>query len=303
MESTLIHLHIPRTAGGTVSRLIYVNEKNHSYSHNDELWIHHGIFYYPGPNGLLGFFKEEVPGLCKPAVEIVRKHKLTSVIGHFPFGIHEFLSTPFTYITLLRHPVDRIVSLYYTINPAMGLQEFMNRFTVDGRTLDQTRVVVDNDQTRRISGMEPPFGKCHKEMLDVAKANLEQHFSLVGVTELFDEFLVMLSRERLWTKVLRYWPLHANSRRMPASSLDPSDVAAIEARNALDMELYRFAKEHIEARIAEQDAQFDLELARLRERKQEWIERMREKNPEYAGRVVKTLERVVSDSQTRRTSD
>ena len=61
---------------------------------------------------------------------------------------------------------------------------------------------LDNDQTRRISGVEPAVGRCTRFTLRKAKTNLRQHFSIVGVAEQFDEALVLLSRTLGWTSQL-----------------------------------------------------------------------------------------------------
>jgi hypothetical protein len=38
--------------------------------------------------------------------------KVRVIQGHIPFGVHELLRRESTYVTLLRDPVERIVSLY-----------------------------------------------------------------------------------------------------------------------------------------------------------------------------------------------
>jgi len=35
--------------------------------------------------------------------------------GHFEFGVHKYLYRPYTYITMLRHPIERAISWYYFV--------------------------------------------------------------------------------------------------------------------------------------------------------------------------------------------
>jgi hypothetical protein len=101
-------------------------------------------------------------------------------MGHFPFGIHQLLPKPSTYLTVLRDPINRVVSLYYhalkySNNPLherlvaerIGLKEFVS---------DIACKEAHNDQTRRLSGLNPDFGRCSGEMLEIAKENLRVHF-------------------------------------------------------------------------------------------------------------------------------
>jgi hypothetical protein len=102
-----------------------------------------------------------------------------AVVGHFPFGIHEFIDGPYRYVTILRHPLDRIVSLYYHIKTWDNTRFHKE---VVGRNLSLEQFVtelqyeeVDNGQTRRISGLDARYGGCDRTMLEVAIQNLTEH--------------------------------------------------------------------------------------------------------------------------------
>jgi len=66
---------------------------------------------------------------------LVHKRKKI-ILGHLGFGIHQFLSFPFNYFTLLRDPVKRTISHYYYYNsqdckrfdlPTMSWEEFCEK--------------------------------------------------------------------------------------------------------------------------------------------------------------------------------
>lgn len=123
---------------------------------------------------------------------------------------------------------------------------------------------VDNDQTRRISGLEPEVGKCTRLTLERAKENLRRHFTVVGITERFDETLILLKRSFGWSDKLHYYPKNRNLGRPPVSSLSRETVRAIRERNELDVELHRFADELLEAAVSAQGASFHEELENFR---------------------------------------
>ena len=128
---------------------------------------------------------------------------------------------------------------------------------------------MDNSQTRAIAGdVGTPYGQCTEEMLETARRNLAEHFSWVGVTERFDESIVLLRRTFGWSDV-RY--MNANVARS-ATPPSESDLALIEEMNSLDMALYRDACLAFDKRIeAEEGFAEELEqLRRANERYKRW---------------------------------
>ena len=274
----ILYLHVPKTGGTTLRKVHIYNNYRTDDRYTAEAYrgkprLHDGIYYFPD-----GFYNSE-PDLSVP--EIVRRalgrKGLRAVTGHFCFGIHRHVTGPSTYITLLRNPVDRIVSLYYHIrrwaNPDPGLHD---EIISQGVSLDEfvTRFPLRelyNDQTRRISGREPEEGRRARLALNKAKVNLRQHFSVVGVTERFNETLILLRRSFGWTNDLRYYPKHVTRDRPSLDALPPSSVAAIMERNESDLELHRFAMELLDEAIASQDASFGDDLKRFESLNAEYV--------------------------------
>ena len=90
-ERGLIFLHIPKTAGTTLPTVI------------DRHYLPHATYYfYEYPKDRNDFF----------ALSEERRRELRVLSGHIRFGFHRFLSVPVDYITLLRDPVDLVMSLY-----------------------------------------------------------------------------------------------------------------------------------------------------------------------------------------------
>jgi hypothetical protein len=119
---------------------------------------------------------------------------------------------------------------------------------------------VDNDQTRRIAGLEPEFGKCSANTLNTAKENLRRFFSVVGVTERFDESLILMKRVLGWAKEPFYLPGLVNKDKPARTAVPQRTLDVIAERHLFDLELYQFANELLQDRIRSQDSSFEAEL-------------------------------------------
>jgi hypothetical protein len=249
---TVLFLHVPKAGGTTLGEYVY--NQSRAPADHDEGLLNAGVLFIP-----YGFFKEaglQVPDYILPQLG---RDDLRAVVGHFWFGLHQHVRRPWTYVTLLRDPVERVVSLYHYLR----LDE---RMTLDEFAASPPFREADNDQVRRIAGADPEIGGCTRAMLEAAKQNLRRHFAVVGVTERFDETLVLLNRRLGWTKEVASYPRNVNPARRPADSLPPATIDALRARNALDAELHRFAGEWMDEAIAAEGPAFHDDLARYRER-------------------------------------
>jgi hypothetical protein len=197
--------------------------------------------------------------------EAERRHARL-VMGHAPYGLHELIPRPSTYVTMVRDPVKLVVSLYHYIrrtpghvlhDRVVGADLDLGAFVTSGLSLE-----ADNSQVRAIAGdTSTPFGGCEPEMLARATEHLEERFSVVGVTERFDESLVLTGRAFGWTR-LHYLKVNV----APQSDRSPPSTAALEQirqRNELDAALYRWAVERLDRIIAD-DPGFPADLDRLR---------------------------------------
>ena len=99
----------------------------------------------------------------------------------------------------------------------------------------------DNLQTRMLSGLPEPFGEVDDEMLERAKHNLRDGLVFFGLTERFDESLV-LAKQRLGLRSILY---RSNSRvntSRPRGDEIPPTAASGRACNRYDTELYHYAR-------------------------------------------------------------
>jgi hypothetical protein len=170
--------------------------------------------------------------------------------GHTIFGVHEFVPRPSTYITLLRNPVSLTISQYNFVarKPMHWLHDDVtsNATSLDTYVRSGISLETDNSQTRALAGdTSTPFGECSEAMLKAAKANIDKHFSVVGLTERFDETLMLLRKAFGWSNMF-YVRANVAPNRHRRDPVPSSTLRRIEKQNALDMELYRWAVERFD---------------------------------------------------------
>lgn len=231
---TVIYLHIPKAAGSTFSEMLRLKYQGQN------------MVQLLGESGELEAFK------AQPAA---KRQDLKLVMGHFPYGLHRVLPGECTYLTVLRHPVDRVVSHYYFIlrhqnnylhqrvtQEAMSLEEFID---------SQLTWELDNLQTRMLGdGMSLRFGQVGQDNLDLAKERL-RNMDLVGLVEEPHKTLVMLKKTLGWRTVPRVGKVNVTRNRPKLADVAPEVVRKIEKLNNLDMALYQEAARLLDARFKE----------------------------------------------------
>ena len=241
-DGCLVFIHIPKTAGQTLHFVAL-----RSYPQQET--IHRNILDRP-----VGEEMEKIP--------LSERSSARLVWGRIPYGVHRHIPRRCEYITILREPTARVVSVYKHIRKTPGHelhdrlegeQVRLELYVESGMDGGQT----ENSQTRQLSGRQ--FGAIDRDALDEAKRNLER-FLLIGLTERFEESLVMLRR----SLGLHTPPLYVY--RNVSTPLDASEQAMslIRDRNALDLELYAFARNLFEDRVARQGRSFKFEVSMLK---------------------------------------
>jgi len=178
------------------------------------------------------------------------------------------------YITVLRDPIERIISLYHhhlhenhtrTDKNAVIIQSQLKsgEITLADFVSSGISPQTDNCQTRFLSGELPGFGQCTGEMLEKAKNNLREHFIVAGLTERFDESVLLMQKALKWTTPC-YVKQNISSQRSQKEEIDQATLETILRFNELDTELYNFAQELLEGQIEQQGAGFEKELEEFR---------------------------------------
>lgn len=251
MEQTLIFFHIPKSGGSTLREIIGRQ--------------------YPAEAILTQDAKkpmEAIEHLQRMSAE--QKARLAVVQGHSVLGVHDLLPKPSTYVTMLRDPVERVISFYYYIlqSPEHYLFPRVAEGRMSLRDFIQNGVSkeTDNFQCRLLSRDcgRADFGQCPPSMLDDARDNLERYFSVVGLTERFTETLVLLGEIFGWRKRLFFRKINVTKNRARREEIPAGVLDLIRGCNQLDMALYQYACERLKTQLREQHLWFWIRYGLIR---------------------------------------
>lgn len=224
----IVYLHIPKTAGSTLYRIL---ENHYPFKNIYTIW----------QNGSLNDFKQ---------LEPKKRASILLLRGHFGYGLSAHLPQKCTWFTILRHPIERTISYYHFIRRSPHHYCYdrvtQNNLSLEEFLTSQMDTLADNGQTRLLAnlqtGHEIPFGQCTTETLNQAKHNLKANMAVVGLTEFFDETLLLLQKAFGWHNIY-YSRQNVSRNKLSQAELPGSTLEIIHQTNQLDAALYQFAEQ------------------------------------------------------------
>lgn len=254
-----VFLHIPKTAGTTLNSIFA-----HHLSEGERYKLMmRGMSFVRPRFCLLPPRLISRSNLRRFREALARPGQLKIVDGHFDMSIASHMPADACWVTLLRDPVARAIShhQHYRKLSADPVHRLAQESSLVDWVATRGLVEMDNGQTRRLAGeMGRPIGRVDASVLAKAKANLTR-FHLVGLSERFEEFQVLLNAAMAWP-CLRYPAQNVGQRSSTHRLLSASERSLIESLNAFDVELYHFANSLFENSIRHLD--MSAELMRLR---------------------------------------
>lgn len=240
----LFFLHIPKAAGTTFKEVLY-----HNYRFSRIAWID-------------GSYPSESVERLKAMKQGWRDRK-ACVMGHFQYGLHECFNGPYTYVTFLRNPVDRVISTYYHILRKSTHHRYHRLLNDENLSLEEfvrKRVSseVSNLQTAWISGESEP----DSSSLEKAKMIINSDFSFAGISEAFDASLIMLCRET--GLEVRPYP-NLNIGEYKQKEVPETTRNVILEANQLDLELYEWVKDRLSRKVSEVGQEFQNDLSQFQQ--------------------------------------
>lgn len=233
-DSPLVFLHVPKTAGTT-------------------LWLILRRQYSPA-----AVVRADGPAALA-ALPDAQRDGARVLLGHLPYGVHPFPRPP-TCVTVLRDPLERTLSHYgHWLRSA-------DRPAPLADWLDAGDPTIDNLQTRMLAGPEAvtlPFGQCDRAVFERAARNLTEGVALAGLTERFDETLLLLQRLLGWGLPC-YVPENVGANRVRSADLPPALRQRIHDMTRWDRALYALAAGRFDERIAQEGPRFADSLRRFR---------------------------------------
>lgn len=245
-DAALIFLHIPKTAGSSLSKII----KQH-YSKSETATLDKA--------GIARF--KSLPAEQRARYRLIQ--------GHLYFGLHRFIPRASTYVTFLRHPIERALSFYYyaRTTPDHYLYPVLTSEDVDlnGMLARDLTIELQNHQTRMLAGNEWQNPQCAvtRTTLERAQENLRSHFRVVGLQEEFDASLLLLHRAFGWP-VRSYARENVTEGKPREKPLDIETQRLLEEKNSFDLELYAYARNLFEEQCRTAGDSFAADLREMR---------------------------------------
>jgi hypothetical protein len=261
-RKTVIFLHIPKAAGSTMRKIITREYSKYSSE---------SVYLFDGSNLESSIEKfRKLPKKDRNRIKILK--------GHMSYGYHDYFDNKCEYFTLLRDPIDRVISDFYYIleQPSHSRYEKVKKgkMSLYDYLRSKMSVAMANAQTRLIAGYlsgvgdvkkkDLPFGKCTEDTLNKAEENLKD-FSVVGLTERFDETLILLMNAFGW-KTPYYTRANVTGKRPKKREVSEKSIQLIKDYNKYDIQLYNYGKKLFYEQIEDYGPSFEKDLERFKKK-------------------------------------
>jgi hypothetical protein len=193
--------------------------------------------------------------------------------AHLPMGVHRIFDRPAKYITVLRDPVDRVISHFYfvhdekdrPISESMTLEQYLDSRMDLGPHDFQTRMLSGAPELDAMrTGEKGPIAITPVEdrHLEMAKRNIEALFIAAAPLEDFTALVLLLRRIYGWgwSKVL-FEEINSTKARPKLEQVPEATRRHIEGLNRYDRQLYEWTAARFQAQIAALGPSFQRELA------------------------------------------
>ena len=229
INKTLVFDHIPKTEGTTVKSIL-----NRVYNRV--------LVLDPNPGESVKAFRN---------LSVSERGSYDAIVGHTAHKLLDAVPEPVKSFTMLRRPTSRVISHYYHVRrdeshiyheKARHLQ--LRKYVSSGIADDRLR----DHYCARFSGQS--FDAVRDDPEDAFEKAKEQlsEFSLVGITERFNESLLEARKQFGWTLPPIYAKRNVSHKRPSVSELTDETRRVIREATGYDQALYDWALERFGAR-------------------------------------------------------
>ncbi len=241
-------LHIPKSAGTTFSNCLRRIYGAHRLKNN--------IFIFYGD------LQKDIQRYRK--LSDSERSQIILFSGHAPLITGEAEIDELPTITFLRDPVERVKSFCQAVSEEKVQGMAWKDFDLD-RLLLGDAAWLRNHQTRMllgVGGYELP-GQDQNSLVEKAVDVIKNRLAGFGITERFEDSIILLSKELGWDACPIYTKLNQKNRSRELGFTDVQ-LSRIREINMLDIKVYEAALLVFEERINSHEAYFDSERNKMR---------------------------------------
>lgn len=235
MKEDILFLHVPKTAGTTLRNIFY---SNYSYLEEDEKYTVRT--------------RKETNQFA--SLEQFRLERVKLVVGHFAYGLHDYLYRNFKYVSFIREPVERVLSSYYFSkwNVNDDFYKYINDNNIGPVEFLLSRKYpwLENGQVKLFSGVKDVSIECDDQIYNMAIANIEKDFLFIGTIENFNESLFILSKYLDWP-LQKYETLNVTPQQVKNADISSMEKEKIRKLNYYDYKLYAYVQEKLLKAVSE----------------------------------------------------
>lgn len=255
-----VFIHIPKTAGSSFSSLLLKNFENS---------------YLPLYQCRRGFLNDEdirSISTIHANAECISSHSIRC-----PLPKSEEGGVQYNMLTFMRNPVEMTFSLYfYTrariekgyVQKAIDIYDFGQWL----KDINEYSLQISNGEYTLMRNMQLTYLDRNCDV-DAAKKRLSEDFFFIGVTERYEESLLILKNKM--QKIGKSFDIVSISKNMTSNIIDYGEEKKkiknryrnmLEEWNQIDMELYAHANTILDGEIKKYDGDFEKDLAEYRKK-------------------------------------
>jgi hypothetical protein len=242
-------VHVMKTGGSTLKEALRATlDPAEVYPGQDDLT-------YREP-GRLGFRHFTIAHLMSVPDE--RRRRIRLYMGHFPYVVRDLLGGDLVTLSVLRHPVERTISLLRQLKRGTTWVNATRRLPMSSLTLEEIyeheRVyprLIRNHQTKIFSMTLADQPEGYMQVIDIDEARLAHAkdnlaaLEVLGLTERYDDFLDDVAARFGW-----HVGRDVRLNEAPPGEAPISDAfrRRIADDNAIDIDLYEHARALVDER-------------------------------------------------------
>jgi len=216
--------HIPKCGGSSLKHYLesnYLRRKTKSFYHTD-------------PRSALNDFKNTADS---------KRHSCQLIIGHYLNTIIDHIHPESIKVTVLREPIDRIISHYYYVkrSPSHYLFEKVTKgkLSISEYVESDLSHELVNFYTTYFSGIPNEDAMLNpEESVDLAIRNISKNYDIIGYLDDFSLLTDSLYEQLKLKYKYKGEVINHSIKRKSTGEIDDSTRASIQQANRLDVDFY-----------------------------------------------------------------